>query len=362
MPEKRTKKAFYSAAAVLAACVLLFPEPNSACTTFVINANDEIVFGRNLDWKTSLGLVIVNKRGIKKTSVVDPPETPVTWVSRYGSVTFNQVGKEFPYGGINEAGLVVEQMMLPQTEYPSVDERPVTCDVQWIQFQLDNFGTVGEVIESDAAVRIGRDSTKLHFLVADRDGGVAVVEFLRRKMEVHTGGELPVSVLTNSTYDDCLIHMKRHNGVPDEMPGFSDYRFAVAARMIDDYEKKAAKPAADYAFDVLEAVGQESTRWSIVYDIKNLVVYFKTDEHPKVKVINVTAFDFDCRIPGKMINMAVADAGVIDGKFVDYDPLINFGIVSESFEIFRRDGFLPRVTNADIKEYTDFVNAYPCAD
>jgi len=29
-----------------------------------------------------------------------------------GSVTFNQVGRDLPYGGINEAGLVVEHMTL----------------------------------------------------------------------------------------------------------------------------------------------------------------------------------------------------------------------------------------------------------
>ena len=34
--------------------------------------------------------------------------TPASWVSKYGSVTFNQYGRELPTGGMNEAGLVVE--------------------------------------------------------------------------------------------------------------------------------------------------------------------------------------------------------------------------------------------------------------
>lgn len=355
-------KSLYSAAAVSTACVLLFPGRNFACTTFVINTSDEIVFGRNLDWKTSLGLVIVNKRHTKKTSVVDPPEKPITWVSKYGSVTFNQVGKEFPYGGINEAGLVVEQMTLPQTEYPPEDERPAACEVQWIQFQLDNFGTVREVIASDAAVRIGRGSTKLHFLVADRQGSVAVVEFLRGKMEVHTGGDLPVGVLTNSTYEDCLIHMKNHDGVPQEMPDFSVYRFAVAARMIGDYEKKAAKPAVEHSFDVLRAVGQESTRWSIVYDIKNLMVYFRTDEYRDIKIVDVGSFDYDCGTPARMIDVETKEEGVVNDKFVDYDPAVNFRVVRGAFEAFRRDGFLADVSDEHIREYTGLANAYECAD
>ena len=57
-------------------------------------------------------------------------------------------------GGMNEAGLVVETMMLEETEYPSPDSRPGIEILQWIQYQLDNFSTIEEVIASHSQIRI----------------------------------------------------------------------------------------------------------------------------------------------------------------------------------------------------------------
>ena len=78
----------------------------------------------------------------------------ISWVSKYGSITFNQYGKEFPTGGMNEKGLVVELMWLDETRYPEPDQRGVLNVLQWIQYQLDNSQTIDEVIASDKKIRI----------------------------------------------------------------------------------------------------------------------------------------------------------------------------------------------------------------
>ena len=97
---------------------LLFPSiVGFCCTTFVIKSENNLVFGRNLDWISENGLVVVNQRNQRKQSIVFPPSKPVTWTSKYGSITFNQFGKEFPFGGINEKGLVIEVMLAP-AQYP----------------------------------------------------------------------------------------------------------------------------------------------------------------------------------------------------------------------------------------------------
>lgn len=90
--------------------------------------------------------MIVNPRGVAKTAFVDKGEEPACWTSKYASVTFNQFGQEKPFGGMNEAGLVVEQMMLGETEYPAPDGRPVIELLQWIQYQLDCCRSTAEVI------------------------------------------------------------------------------------------------------------------------------------------------------------------------------------------------------------------------
>src|ERR1700746_1722576 len=76
------------------------------CTTFVLQGDGRIYFGRNLDWHWENGLVFVNQRNIGKMAVVTPGHAPAKWISKYGSVTFNQFGMELPMGGMNEAGLV----------------------------------------------------------------------------------------------------------------------------------------------------------------------------------------------------------------------------------------------------------------
>ena len=42
----------------------------------------------------------------------------ISWTSKFGNVTFNQYGKEFPTGGMNENGLVIELMWLNEARYP----------------------------------------------------------------------------------------------------------------------------------------------------------------------------------------------------------------------------------------------------
>ncbi len=107
-----------------------------ACLTFCFQYGKNVVYGRNFDWHIDTGAVIVNRRDVRKTAFVFPPEKPVSWVSKYGSVTFNQFSKEVPVGGMNEQGLVIESLM-SVAEHPSMDKRKAINELQWIQYHLD---------------------------------------------------------------------------------------------------------------------------------------------------------------------------------------------------------------------------------
>ncbi|GAG92346.1 unnamed protein product, partial [marine sediment metagenome] len=145
---------------ILIVCLIVFYLSSNVypCTTFCIKDNKNIIFGRNFDFSTGFGYVIINKRNVTKTALVFPPEKPITWTSKYGSITFNQMGRELPYGGINEAGLVIEQMWLDKTKYPESDNRYGLSELQWIQYQLDNSTTINDVIASDRLVRVSFQS------------------------------------------------------------------------------------------------------------------------------------------------------------------------------------------------------------
>ena len=108
-------------------------------------------------------MVLVNPRGVAKTSVLE--RSPASWVARYGSVAFNQYGKDSPAGGVNEKGLVVEVMDLDETRYPPPDSRPAVGPLEWVQHLLDTSASVDEALRAAKRVRIGT----LHRSIPARD-------------------------------------------------------------------------------------------------------------------------------------------------------------------------------------------------
>ncbi|HEX8355939.1 MAG TPA: linear amide C-N hydrolase, partial [Segetibacter sp.] len=174
---------------LLFATAIFSVRSSTACTTFFLQKNGQYVFGKNYDWMSGTGMVNTNLKGLFKSSLPLEGGNVLSWTSKYGSTTFNQYGKEFPNGGMNETGLVVELMWLSESEYPEKDNRPGFSVLQWIQYQLDNCSTVGEVVATDKIIRITSTGTPQHYLVADSKGNVATIELINGKMVVHRGGD-----------------------------------------------------------------------------------------------------------------------------------------------------------------------------
>jgi len=253
------------------------------CTTFVIKSKSNLVFGRNLDWVSENGLIVVNQRNQQKQSIVFPPSKPITWTSNYGSVTFNQFGKEFPFGGMNEKGLVIE-VMLANAEYPQEDHRKALNELQWVQYQLDNSSTLDEVIAHDNIIRIQKVSQNLHFLVADQNGNVAVIEFIKGQMVVYKDEKLLFPVLENDSYQTSLQKYQNNEKT----------RFSMATDKVNHYQESMNISAIDYSFDILKDVALDGS-WSIVYDIKNMTIDFTTKSNRKRKTIQLEKFDYACK-------------------------------------------------------------------
>jgi hypothetical protein len=182
----------------------------SACTSLCLENGDHCVFGANMDGSIQEGQLIVNPRHVLKTAW--EPSTSgeyARWISRYGSVTLNAVGPQFPWAGMNEAGLMISTMALVEAEAPAPDTRTPLVSPLWIQYQLDNSGTVGEVVASDALIRPTLEYG--HYLVCDRTGECAVIEFLDGEMVVYRDAALPVQALANSSYQDSITALADGN-------------------------------------------------------------------------------------------------------------------------------------------------------
>lgn len=284
---------------------------SDACTTFVLKHANQLVFGRNLDWTSDNGIVVVNKRNVRKVSIVFPPDKPFEWTSKYGSISFNQFGKEFPFGGINETGLVIE-IMVAKAEYPYFDQRAVVNELQWIQYHLDNSKTIDDVINSDAYLRIRPMSQELHFLICDKQGEVAVIEFKNQKMVVYRGEKLPYPVLENDPYD---VSLKNYN---DNY----DCRFKKVVDMLKKYQPENDSSIIDYSFEILDKVLLDGS-WTIVYDIRHMKIYFKTTTNLKIKVIDFEKFNFDCKSESLIYDLRFVSHGNIDHLFSPFNNELN---------------------------------------
>jgi len=346
---------FVRSAATRAACTFLvvilaalaIAPAVRACTSFVIADGDRYVLAKNYDWHMDHGLIVVNKRGIpKKALLLDLFDRPTQWVSKYGSVTFNQFGREIPNGGINEAGLVLEVMMLPGTKYPRRDKRPAL--MAWVQYQLDNCATIEDVIATDDAVRVsGNSPMPLHFLGCDRQGNVATFEWLDGKMVVHRGEKLPVKVLTNDTYAKSLNYLKGytgHGGSKDLPHGswWSLDRFVCATDRVMNYRPSSGQDMIPYAFDTLASVRQgDSTKWMIVYDLDAMEMHYRTVSCNETRTIRVNDCDFDPHTPVKVISINTPHTGLLNPHLFDYDTDLNRWMIAYSVKKTKELAFIP---------------------
>jgi len=289
------------------------------CTSFAFSHNGRPLLASNYDNDLTSGMIFVNKRGLQKNGW-EPSKAGETasWAAKYGSVTFSCVGYQLAWAGMNERGLAISTMALGETVNPVPDERPPLVSPLWMQYILDTCATVEDLMHSDGKVRI-MDSVD-HYLVCDREGHCAAVEFLDGKMVCHTAADLPVRVLANRPYSDCIDNWKKKKELQGT-PYDSQSRFNRAAAMIAAFNP-AKGSAVDYAFWILDSLrpprNPEVTRWSIVFDMANLEIHYKSYDNSNIRRIVLREFDFSCRTPAKMLDVHNKLSADISGAFRDY--------------------------------------------
>lgn len=188
-----------------------------------------------------------------------------------------------------------------------------------------------EVIANAERVRIQSD-VKVHYLVNDKSSNTATIEYIGGKLVTHAGADLPVSALTNDTYDKSLTYAKF---ATDTLGQGSLDRFARAAQKTKEFAAKPKKEqeAVDYAFEVLKNVAQKDyTQWSIVYDQRRAKIHFRTLANPAMKTIDAKSFDYSCGSAVTILTIDQPDAGEVTAKFADYTQKANRDLIERSFD------------------------------
>jgi len=305
-----------------------------ACSSLVLKNGSEVFLAKNFDWTYGNGYLIKNLRSTKKQAFYTQAGKPVSWISKYGSVTFNQNGKEMPYGGMNEKGLTVEMLWLEFTNYGETAQREFLNELEWIQFQLDNYASVEEVLANLQNVAINPIKGKIHYILADPTGMSVVIEFLNG-----------AAVITNKQANECQaitnypagISQQNYTKQPVKLKGNNSshlHRYNVLQRNIEN--KVFNKPALSVVdgFKALQDVAIEKgsfrTYWSLVYDLNQKVIHFKTSESNLIKHVSLQQLDFDNELLGLNINAALQ--GDLTDSLVGYTPVQNADLIRTSFE------------------------------
>jgi penicillin V acylase-like amidase (Ntn superfamily) len=329
-----------------------------ACTTFFFDTPDGPIYAANFDYlHPGDGHVFINQHGIAKANFRKSinGET-LKWVSKYGSATFNLLGREFPWGGMNEAGLVMTSLDLKETEVPEPDKRMPLGSGTYIQYILDTCGSVQEAIQKISHIRIVDDTP--HFLIADASDDAAAIEYLDGQLIVYTGKSLPIAAMSNMSYARTLEAYKR--GGPRwwwSNPGRSAERFADAAAGMSNYDASRHTSAVAYAFDILvNVVANPDTKWSIVYDIAKRKVWFGSVMSPAAKHLSLNAFDISCNAPLLMLDVNAGVKGNIERYFAPYDH-------DSNLKVFRNltNRLGKTVSEEDATKFMHFLESFKCA-
>jgi choloylglycine hydrolase len=231
-----------------------------------------------------------------------------------------------------------------------------------VQYQLDNFSTVDEVIASDQTLRI-QNGIGVHYLVCDSTGNCASIEWIDGSLVYHSGQNMPYKVLADSAYDQSVDSLGRFRGFGGFFPIFhpvfyrpSLLRFAIAADMTKKYSQQYSGPAVDYAFQILQDIVInpvfQPAIWSAVYDSSNNQIHFRSRDNKKIRWFDYSNFDFSCTTPVKALNIHSGLSGDVTNNFVDHTKDMDLEMLERW-----------NLTEEEVKDFATYPEKYTsCTD
>lgn len=324
----------------------LFPIKNYACSAFLLKGKDYSVVGFNENWKSMPGMVVINNKGIEKhglswkqlVSNTQVDEHKVSWTSKYGSVTFNLLGVDMPCYGVNERGLFIVELYLDKTFSIGDATKPNLFWAHWIQYQLDNYATVNDVLANlNNAPIIDWWPTfpGSHFFLSDRNGDTAAIELIDGKYVISHQEDMPVPVLCNGQYAKEFSVLSDYQGfgggeVFDLSKSEWGERYIKAAYNLRNYDEKINGNPVEYSWDVLNSIGRGE--WQLIYDVKNNKLQFRTDVGEEIKTIDMADINFSRKVPQYLDINAQLSGNVLD-RFKALTLDVNDEYVAKGFPI-----------------------------
>lgn len=297
------------------------------CNDFRIKTQDNstVICGRSMQFPIPQESQIVTYNREERFESTAPDGTKgLEWTSKYGFTGISAFHIDAPDEGMNEAGLSFGVLILEGSTYQKVpddqkDRALAMTDVsKWI---LGNFATVQEVKEAMNSVFVWGQFIKpmneipgLHIALHDAEGNDLVIEFIDGKVNCYDN---PNGVLTNnpplpSQLENLKKYEEMHISPTDGMKGIPgswmpDDRFVRLSLEVQKSIPANQDEGMEHVIHILNEtdlpIGVEtckfvntdftiSTLWQSMKDLKKKVFYFRPQNDPTFRAIDLTALNF----------------------------------------------------------------------
>lgn len=230
-----------------------------ACTSFAAPSPEgKTLFGRNFDWahRASLLLFTNPPGGYGSVSMVDlyylglEGMQEIPWSKRFVLLAAPHAAID----GMNECGVAIAQNAVPDRNTPKDPDRPTLLNSQIVRLVLDHAQDVNEALALIQQYNVEFAGPPVHFHIADASGDSAVVEYVDGGVSI-VRSDRPWQISTNFLLsEECR---------PD------CWRYSKAQETLDRLQGCLSPPA---AMELLEAVRQDHTVWSVVYNLDSGLV------------------------------------------------------------------------------------------
>ena len=234
--------------------------PIWSCALFAALGNtEEMNFGRNFDWEFSPALLLFTNPadGYAAVSMVDIAYLGYSDESAFGltelplSELTELLIAYLPFDGMNEAGLAVGMAAVSPGGMVADPEKETVGSLLVIRKMLDQAATVEEALIILKSYNIDFvDGPPLHYLIADKSGRSALVEFFQGEVKVIPNSDLwqaATNFLISETFSDPKSQCGRYALISDKL------------------EESEGQLTSQESMSLLKNVAQANTQWSVVY-------------------------------------------------------------------------------------------------
>ncbi|WP_058504308.1 linear amide C-N hydrolase [Legionella nautarum] len=292
--------------------LLLLSTNGWSCTRLFWNTKGAMVVGRSFDWDSHYNeTILILPRGMQHVGGVKVNEAK--WRSKFGSIVV-QENHEQQTGitdGINEKGLAAHLLSFEDAQYEERDKtRQGVSVLQWLQYYLDNFASVKEVIKHIHDVQIETthfaafSTLPLHVAIEDSEGDSAIIEFIEGKLKIYH--DRAYRVMTNEpSYAQQLDNLAYYEASGCQKPLLplddkSTSRFVRAACYMSALPlASTSQQAVAMISSIIENVSvpygmseTEATWWRTFIDYSSHRYYFKSTRVPTFFWLDYAKIDF----------------------------------------------------------------------